>query len=215
MGRRLNIEILDNGKCLANSYYHWSAFSDVSCEMLKDIIKDINKKKYDVSVLSAIRILENTGAGLTDFCPSEEDIDFAKNFYTKEHYEEWLKKPSEIKEAQKLYPAEKFKDCVGRNLGLLSISESGIKETRFWEEGRISIDLTTRKVNYNVLFDYKKEDYTKEERKELTFVKTDLDLANLSFEQVYKLYDLIIENKDYYGYHMVVCYKRNKKMFIQ
>ena len=215
MGQRLNIEILDNGKCLANSYYHWSAVSDVSCEMLKDIIKDINKKKYDVSVLSAIRILENTGAGLTDFCPSEEDKEFAKNHYTAEYYEEWSKKPSEIKEAQKLYPAEKFKDCVSRNLGLISISESGINETRYWEEGRVSIDLTTRKVNYNVLFDYRKEDYTKEEREEIAFVKTDLDFSNLSFEQVDKLYDLIIENKDCYNYNMVVCYKRNKKMFIQ
>jgi hypothetical protein len=28
MGQRLNIEIVKNGDVLANSYYHWSGFSN-------------------------------------------------------------------------------------------------------------------------------------------------------------------------------------------
>lgn len=28
MGQRLNIEIHENGKCLANAYYHWSGYTE-------------------------------------------------------------------------------------------------------------------------------------------------------------------------------------------
>ena len=215
MGQRLNVEILDNGKCLANSYYHWSAYSNVSCKMLKDIIQDINKNKYDVSVLSAIRILENTGAGLSDFCPTEEDKEFAKNLYTGEYYNEWLHTPSEIKEAKKLYPNQTFKDCIDRNHGLIAISESGMGETRSWEEGRIQIDLATHKINYNVLYDYDETDYDEKERKELHFMEIDFDISNMSFEQVDILYDLIVKNTEEYYYNLVICYKDTKKRFIQ
>ena len=41
MGQRLNIEIVKNGEVLANSYYHWSGFSNSSIDLA---IRIINKK---------------------------------------------------------------------------------------------------------------------------------------------------------------------------
>lgn len=38
MGQRLNIEILKNGEVLANSYYHWSGFSNSAINLTIYII---------------------------------------------------------------------------------------------------------------------------------------------------------------------------------
>ena len=38
MGQRLNIEITKNGNVLANSYYHWSAYSDCALNITTKII---------------------------------------------------------------------------------------------------------------------------------------------------------------------------------
>jgi len=43
MGQRLNIEIISNGKCLANAYYHWSAYSDSAIDLA---IKIVRKYEY-------------------------------------------------------------------------------------------------------------------------------------------------------------------------
>lgn len=74
MGQRLNIEILKNGKVLANSYYHWSAYSDSAINLAIMIIKGfdyIKRNKCEEYIenqdlLFAIRLLEATGAGVTD-----------------------------------------------------------------------------------------------------------------------------------------------------
>lgn len=74
MGQRLNIEIVKNGDVLANSYYHWSGFSNSAVNLTIDIIKTFDYvKRYQVEkyinnqdLLFAIRLLEITGAGLND-----------------------------------------------------------------------------------------------------------------------------------------------------
>lgn len=43
MGQRLNIEIVKNGEVLANSYYHWAAYSEVAIDLA---IQIINKYEY-------------------------------------------------------------------------------------------------------------------------------------------------------------------------
>lgn len=74
MGQRLNIEIVKNGKVLANSYYHWSGYSSSAINLTETIITKFDYiKKYNVEgyiknkdLLLAIRLLETTGAGVTD-----------------------------------------------------------------------------------------------------------------------------------------------------
>ena len=72
MGQRLNIEIVKDGEVLANSYYHWSAYSNCAINLAIQIINNFEYiKKYKINdncnnhdLLFAIRLLEETGAGL-------------------------------------------------------------------------------------------------------------------------------------------------------
>jgi len=63
MGQRLNIEILENGKVLANSYYHWAGFTSSSLGLVSKIKENI-KSNYNNSKNYAIMLLESTGASL-------------------------------------------------------------------------------------------------------------------------------------------------------
>ncbi|MBR6688789.1 MAG: hypothetical protein IKL68_02095 [Clostridia bacterium] len=74
MGQRLNIEIVKNGGVLANSYYHWSGYSnsavDLTIKIIEafDYVKRCKVEEYikNQDLLFAIRLLETTGAGLND-----------------------------------------------------------------------------------------------------------------------------------------------------
>lgn len=74
MGQRLNIEIVKNGEVLANSYYHWSGYSNSAVDLTIKIIEEfeyIKKCKVEQYIknqdlLFAIRLLEETGAGVND-----------------------------------------------------------------------------------------------------------------------------------------------------
>ena len=81
MGQRLNLEIKKGNNVLANAYYHWSGYSSSSCRIALDAMNYINENPQNIDDrLYAIRILESTGAGLTDFNPTEEEKETAKNF---------------------------------------------------------------------------------------------------------------------------------------
>lgn len=167
MGQRLNIEIEKNNKTLANAYYHWSAYSSSACEMTQQIVDYINKNPQTCDdVLYAIRILEHTGAGLTD------------------------NHPSELKTAQNMFPNESFQECKGRNFGLLAITDDGIKETRSWEEGRVTINLDNKTINFEVYWEY---DPNEEDFYDIKpqFEKLDLDLENLKFNELIELAEQI------------------------
>ena len=47
MGQRLNIEIIENGKVLANAYYHWSGYTSSSLELTQEILEAIEKINYE------------------------------------------------------------------------------------------------------------------------------------------------------------------------
>lgn len=79
MGQRLNIEIKKNGKCLANSYYHWSGFTSSTLELLEKIVAFADYEEYkDNEVLLAVKLLEQTGAGIC-----EEDYNLIKEHVNK------------------------------------------------------------------------------------------------------------------------------------
>lgn len=168
MGQRLNIEIQRKNKTLANSYYHWSAYSSSARELAQQIVNYINNNPQNCDdVLYAIRILEHTGAGLTD------------NLL-----------PSELKTAQEMFPNEKFKECKGRNYGLLAITDKGIEETRDWEEGRVTINLDNKTINFEVYWEYdptEEDDYDTKPQ----FEKLALNLDNLKFTDLDELAEQI------------------------
>lgn len=132
MGQRLNIEIIQNGETLANAYYHWSAYTSSSLELTNMILKKVQEIHHENPVIRAIRLLEETGACLTE---------------------------DEVELIHKTAPLEKFDIATSRNGGLIAISEKGMNETRQWEEGRVEIVLDNEIVNFIVLSSYPKDEY--------------------------------------------------------
>ena len=157
MGQRLNIEIKENEKTLANAYYHWSAYTDSSLGLTEHILKNIDFFKHENNIINAIRLLETTGAGLT----FKEKALFKKDFADFENIE--------------------FEECTGRNDGLIAISESGIRDTRSWEEGRVEIDLTNKTVNFNVVWKETLEEI-KEDYPEVSI--DDINVLDINFENI-------------------------------
>lgn len=128
MGQRLNIEIVNGEKVLANCYYHWSAYTRPALELTKIVIEEYQNSNMDIGIGLAVSLLEATGGGITE----EERININK------------------KSAK--YRGIKFKDAISRNEGLISVTENGIEETRGWEEGRVTIDLDSKTFNLQVAY---------------------------------------------------------------
>lgn len=200
MGQRLNIEIVKNGRVLANSYYHWSGFSNSAINLVIQIIQHYEYiKKYNVEkyiknqdLLLAIRLLEETGAGLNN-------TDIARNILKDETMN------------------LKLKECQGRNEGIIGIIQEDIEETRAWEEGRVSIDIENKKIDFDVIEEYTleelKNDYDEEEMKELNIKKIDKNFKNISFEDIFELKAFIDKanyKKEYYFYNK----NNNKYVFL-
>lgn len=124
MGQRLNIEIWRGNTCLANAYYHWSAYTDSAAELVNKILA--THKEHNTlpdqfhDQLYAVRLLEATGAGLED---GDREIMAERT-------------------------GEDFRACTGRNAGLIAVTDKGIQDTRVWEEYRVSIYLDQKRVNF-------------------------------------------------------------------
>lgn len=176
MGERLNIEIKNNGKVLANSYYHWSGYTSSTLELTQIILDEIHsyiniQKIFENNlVLYAIRLLEVTGAGLTDV---EKEFAF-KNI-----------------------GKHKFAKCASRNDGLISISPKGIEETEYWEEHRVEINLDSKTINFKklawkILRDEYMEDYEEDEDKFNDLPILDVNFENISFNNFKNFKDMIL-----------------------
>lgn len=166
MGQRLNIEIKrrKDNKVLANSYYHWSAYTSSSLHLAEEIIEniyDIIRKEKVSDEIKAIQLLQTTGAGLME------------NEYNK------------LNEEDKKYCSL----ATNRNLGLISFTDEGMEETRSWEEGRLTIDIdfddkdydfygNKNLVDFEVYFQVDEEEVNESYEEEIKSGK--LDLNNLT-----------------------------------
>ena len=74
---------------------------------------------------------------------------------------------------------------------LYGITENEIEETRYWEEGRVTIDVEKKTIDFGVMHKYTleelKENYDEEERKELDFKEINRSFENIPFEDVFEL----------------------------
>lgn len=200
MGQRLNIEILKNRVILANSYYHWSGFSSNAINLTIQIIDNfdyIKKSRVDdyiknKDLLFAIRLLEETGAGVED-----------------------IKKTRELLKDKTMNL--KLKSCRDRNEGIIGITKEDIEETRYWEEGRVSIDIEKKTVNFNVMHEYTikefKDNYDEEEIKEMDIEKINRDFNNIQFEDIFEL-KAFIDKSNYREKYCFYNYKNNKYIFL-
>lgn len=163
MGQRLNIEIRrkKDNKILANSYYHWSAYTYSSLELANEIIENIydvirNNKVSDE--IKAIQLLQTTGAGLLE-----------QEYNT-------------LNEEDKKYCSL----ATSRDLGLISFTERGMEETRTWEESRLTITIDfdnkeydfvgdKNRVDFEVYFPISREEIEERYKEELKSGKINLD----------------------------------------
>ena len=136
MGQRLNIEIKrkKDNKILANSYYHWSAYTYSSLKLANEIIENIydvirNNKVSDE--IKAIQLLQTTGAGLLE-----------QEYNT-------------LNEEDKKYCSL----ATNRDLGLISFTEKGMEETRTWEESRLTITIDFDNKEYDFVGDKNRVDF--------------------------------------------------------
>lgn len=164
MGQRLNVEVWNNGKVLANAYYHWSAYTASAANIVCDALNYINSNPIqdDNELLYAIRILEATGAGLTD-----REIEHAKTIPALD--------------------GATFAECGGRNKGLIGISEEEISETRDWQEGSAHIYLDEKRISFRVFFTSTKWEWEKEQREDYENVNADarnLERVKFNFDDI-------------------------------
>ena len=153
MGQRLNLEIWNNGKVLANAYYHWSAFTESSAEIISKALNYIenNTLEDNNALLYAVRILESTGAGLT-----EDEIAYANTI-------------NELK-------GKAFSPCVNRNYGLIAITEKGIEDIRYWEEYSAYIYIDEKRISFRILYEQKSWEYEKMQKEEYDNIVSARDL---------------------------------------
>ena len=177
MGQRLNIQIemgisnSSENKVLANAYYHWSGYTSSAYELVNKIVQS---GVYSLDILDpvekAIRLLEATGAGLTQ------------------------------DEFTETYDEEIYKKATSRNEGLIAISEEGIEETQHWEEARVIINLSTGMVDMGGVYylyevDELDEDESLDDFPELEY---DLHTSIYEFVDVYNEFQEKVESKGNY-----------------
>jgi|SRR5579875_1228951 len=171
MGQRLNIEILQNGNTLANAYYHWSGYTSSALELTQTIIENVDEIQHKDDVVRAIRLLETTGALLTE---------------------------DEIKQMK--YDGKLFRSAKSRNAGLIAISEKGMNETRRWEEARVEINLDEETVSFDAIHLIDKETYlywygkADEDYEKLPIKSYDYDFENISFSEFNQFASEILED---------------------
>ena len=170
MGQRLNIEIMSGDEVLANSYYHWSAYTGSALHLTKKIIMAVDIVIGETELEKAVRLLELTGAGVNNIERERINSDFASRFANIE-----------------------FRDCTDRNAGLLAVTEEGIEETRYWEEGRVTIHLDSRTIDFSVFWDTDSESYEEEyeESAEDIPLVDDFNFYSIPFEKLHELVGLV------------------------
>lgn len=200
MGQRLNIEIVKNGEVLANSYYHWAAYSEVAIDLAIQIINKYEYiKKYkiedyikDKDLLFAIRLLEETGAGVCDVEKTRKILNDETNNL-------------------------KLEKCKGRNEGIIGITIEDIEETRAWEEERLTIDIETKTIDFDVIRKYTREEfkaaYNEEEIKGLNIKKINRKFNNVPFEDVFEL-KAFIDGANYKGEYCFYNENDNNYIFL-
>ena len=75
MGQRLNIEVHYDGELIANAYYHWSAYTSSSLNLLGKVIEAYRSRTEINKLKVAVEILQATGAGINE----EERQNIAKD----------------------------------------------------------------------------------------------------------------------------------------
>ena len=163
-----------NGKSLVNAYFHWSAYTDEALLMLQEIIKtqekiDILNEIKDMPLdKKAIYLLISIGGGITP-----EDMQLNK------YPDIWIK-------------------AINRNEGLINVSEEQKEVCRTWEEGRITIDIVEKTFEFDVFFEFSKEEAEEISKTKLNLLKILPIETSGSYEDFKKLKENLEKETDYF-----------------
>lgn len=130
MGQRLNIEIHENGELLANSYFHWSAYTSSAIELTKEALSVYDSIITNNPIQKAVRMLEETGAGI-----QEEEL-----------------RDVVVKNDRLLNQLRFSRTSEDRNQGFIHVLEDDMYRTRDWDEGRVTIDIGDDTICFDVLY---------------------------------------------------------------
>lgn len=168
MGERLNLEITNNGKVLANSYYHWSGYLDVAIELTSKALQRYNQLNLTETdpLKVALQMLYATGAGIP-----EDQINFV--------------------------PANTaVRRAYDRNTGLIGISEQSIAATQYWANETVVIDIGTNTIDISRLM-LPLECYDDDETDQpLDVVEFDFQISNIAFDCWNEQSSQILKHKD-------------------
>ncbi len=184
MGQRLNISLESDGEVVANCYYHWSAYTGSAAYLVQGICEVWDElKECSLSDAEfACRLLHDTGAGF-----NQEEIDRIR-----------FQKDSRVNTFP-LWPS------TDRNSGLLSVTQEGIENTERWEEGRVTIDLNSGAICFDVAFTMTAEEYKNEygddDLERLLHLRSD-PTAGLTVENFWKFYEFLEENQGQYDFYI-------------
>lgn len=174
MGQRLNIEILYEGTPIANSYYHWSAYTPPAISLTEEIIQGYNETSEISPLKIAVEILQRTGAGVPPDERARIDSDTTGRFKNIE-----------------------FVESKSRNDGLIAVTKEGMEETRTWEEGRVEIDIGEETVNFMVLCEMSNSEYEECEGENtvVDIQSVDYDFYSpCKFSDFHKFVDIVVSN---------------------
>ncbi len=130
MGQRLVLTIKNNSKILANSYYHWSAYTDSAAEITNRCIETFKHTKYTNDLDIALEMLASTGAGLTD-----------------DEVPEFFRMKAKDPLIQIIPP-----NALDRDSGLIAVSKKGMENSQGWSEGDVVINIEDKVVDFVVLY---------------------------------------------------------------
>jgi hypothetical protein len=183
MGQRLNIEIHNNGKLLANAYYHWSGYTSSALYLTKIVMDNIKICKHRSKIMTAIRLLEATGAKLTET--------------------EFKATRRQSQTFRKITSGLEYKDEVDRNDGLIAVSTKGMEETRLWEEARVEIDLKSQTIFFDAVYEVDEEELISygTEIGSIPSINDEIDLSQIRFTDFEYIFNTLLEiynNQCYY-----------------
>lgn len=173
MGQRLVVTIKDKNEPKMKIYYHWSAYTASTFDVLNDLwnnaikpLKRAGKGTSDI-LLGIIRYLEgNVDENFRAWLKSNDMSKIYKDgklpschggigFFNKKNdpFDDNLPN-EELAYIQSLYPGETFSTDVDRNNGLVYMSKDGMNDADAWAEGTASIDLDTETFSNDVNWVY-------------------------------------------------------------
>jgi len=183
MGQRLNFKIVHNSETIMSCYKHWSAYTIDSAEYAADFVdawishrNDSHSDAIDDDELLALRLIDAFAELNAGF--DNDEMNRLMNAFCQEYPE------LEMALRKGRYHS------INRNEGLLSVTQEGIAETEYWEDGRITYDIDSGTIDFQIAYyegdSYEDfcESYKQEYNKKYPYDDNEIPLIDFDFSAI-------------------------------